>query len=622
VPLDDPVVRQTLEALSLCYDQYDGSKDTGLTGLARHRDVRGDMQECTMQLDVEFARSLGMVDQVFEQLETSLDRVDQQCKHLRALVDQALRATAEVAQVASVVDDERRELALREQLAVEFVRRFSPDEAQARRLLRSPLAVDTGYFEALESVEAKRSECLKIMGAGQTAVRDLADELQMLESRAFDNLLRWLIDQVRELGRMTPDVDRWMRVALDKLRSHAALFDAGISEIARVRCEVLGREFIVALTTGGGGPGVLPRPIEAHAGDPQRYVGDMLAWVHQSCASEKEFFDALGLHQECAHMLAVALTSVARPLEIRVVQTTREMNMPVALYRVYSLLAFYHVLFNALFSTQSQATEFMDTIGSLARGTRAMLVDALERMADLVIGDFENVTTVLEAPASLGSLLQELSQIVRLHADDSLALATAEENTMQSSKDDIVDDITDILNKLIDEAQFLTDAAVIENNSGVQLRQYERSLFELNVLATVREAMANEDTSNSGSVGVLASWMPVLAQRQDAASSRLCDHLVNILKERSKLPFNASADILFADVQAFNGVLKMATDLDVTRLVSRLKDHALARSIAQSVVHSFVAEYAQLYDRICQENTTDQNILSALLSPDTVSTLL
>ena len=46
-----------------------------------------------------------------------------------------------------------------------------------------------------------------------------------------------------------------------------------------------------ALTRGG--PGGLPRPIEIHAHDPLRYIGDMLAWVHQAIAGEHEFLDSL-----------------------------------------------------------------------------------------------------------------------------------------------------------------------------------------------------------------------------------------------------------------------------------------------------------------------------------------
>ena len=49
--------------------------------------------------------------------------------------------------------------------------------------------------------------------------------------------------------------------------------------------------FLDALTRGG--PNGLPRPIEIHAHDPLRYVGDMLAWVHQGIAGEREFLDGL-----------------------------------------------------------------------------------------------------------------------------------------------------------------------------------------------------------------------------------------------------------------------------------------------------------------------------------------
>lgn len=45
--------------------------------------------------------------------------------------------------------------------------------------------------------------------------------------------------------------------------------------------------FIDALTLGEGFGGT-PNPIEMHANDPKRYVGDMLAWLHQVIPVEKE----------------------------------------------------------------------------------------------------------------------------------------------------------------------------------------------------------------------------------------------------------------------------------------------------------------------------------------------
>lgn len=54
-----------------------------------------------------------------------------------------------------------------------------------------------------------------------------------------------------------------------------------------MRHNALFRRFISALTRGG--PGGMPRPIEVHAHDPLRYVGDMLGWLHQVCELQIAF---------------------------------------------------------------------------------------------------------------------------------------------------------------------------------------------------------------------------------------------------------------------------------------------------------------------------------------------
>lgn len=61
--------------------------------------------------------------------------------------------------------------------------------------------------------------------------------------------------------------------------------------LSQTRQSTLLSAFIDALTRGG--PSGLPRPIELHAHDPMRYVGDMLAWVHQVIAAECEFLESL-----------------------------------------------------------------------------------------------------------------------------------------------------------------------------------------------------------------------------------------------------------------------------------------------------------------------------------------
>jgi len=69
------------------------------------------------------------------------------------------------------------------------------------------------------------------------------------------------------------------------------LIRAILEELVHVRRNAIFRAFNEALTQGG--PGGTPRPIEIHAHDPMRYIGDMLAWLHQTVASEREFLESL-----------------------------------------------------------------------------------------------------------------------------------------------------------------------------------------------------------------------------------------------------------------------------------------------------------------------------------------
>jgi len=93
--------------------------------------------------------------------------------------------------------------------------------------------------------------------------------------RARQNLLKWVHDPPRHASARV--ADQSLRDALQTLTStrQASTLTA----------------FLDALTRGG--PNGLPRPIELHAHDPTRYVGDMLAWIHQTTASEHEFLEGI-----------------------------------------------------------------------------------------------------------------------------------------------------------------------------------------------------------------------------------------------------------------------------------------------------------------------------------------
>jgi len=104
-----------------------------------------------------------------------------------------------------------------------------------------------------------------------------------------------------------------------------------------------------------GGPGGTPRPIEMHAHEPARYVGDMLAWLHQSLPGEVETITqllrqchTLEVEARARNILASITEGVCRPLKTRVEQILVSEPGAVNLYRLTNLIRFYETTIGSL----------------------------------------------------------------------------------------------------------------------------------------------------------------------------------------------------------------------------------------------------------------------------------
>ncbi|KAJ1823628.1 Golgi transport complex subunit 6 [Coemansia sp. RSA 2671] len=572
-PLDGPEVRAALESLASCYG---GGIDADLNGLARHRDVRGDMQARSSQMDAEFVQALGAVEAAFAGLERSVDDLDGQCAALRTQVNAALRTTAAAAAQAAALADERRELAARLALAGDFLARFSLADADARALGG---AVGPEFFAALDRVGRQRAECQKL-GGGSQAAHEMARELGAAEDAAFAALARWAEGRARDAP------DEALRRALRRLRAHPVLLDAAAAAVARARREAVGRAFQAAVAGGA-------RPIDAHAGDAARYVGDLLAWAHVASAEEAELLD--GAH------VGVALEAVARPLEQRVAAALAEARAPAVLFRIDGVLAFYAALF-AWLPADSAFAASVRALGELSRARLAAALDAL--VADAVA--FDRVPPALEPPPAFGALVAVVADILRV-ADGSLG----------SPESPVAEHVARALDRLRAEA-----AAAAAEDAG--LRGYERTVFALNVLAPLLDAARGH--------ACLARWHAAQAADYARLGDALCAQLVAELKGRSRLPFGGAdaleerlppgdAGALEERLAHFNRCLSSSADLDVARLVARLADHALARATVLRVTEGFVEEYGHLYNRIGKLGESAA-VAALLLPPDTVATLL
>ena len=85
-----------------------------------------------------------------------------------------------------------------------------------------------------------------------------------------------------------PEASVMCRDALATLADRPALFSACLGEVTKTRRAALLRMFINSLTRGSGG-----KAIELSSHDPVRYCGDLLAWLHQNIATERDFLTHL-----------------------------------------------------------------------------------------------------------------------------------------------------------------------------------------------------------------------------------------------------------------------------------------------------------------------------------------
>ncbi|GAM21657.1 hypothetical protein SAMD00019534_048320, partial [Acytostelium subglobosum LB1] len=182
--------------------------------------------------------------------------------------------------------------------------------------------------------------------------------------------------------------------SLSALQERPLLLTFCLEEIGEYRCKCLTSSFITALTMGGHNG--TPRPIEINAHDPLRFLGDMLAWIHQTLASEYELLSALlgrititvpsknddidfgdasqltagGQQDELQHqikpidkVLDIGFEAVNRPLTVRVEQILQSKPGITTIYKMITLLDFYSRIASSIVTNKtSRVSSIMNDI--------------------------------------------------------------------------------------------------------------------------------------------------------------------------------------------------------------------------------------------------------------------
>lgn len=313
--------------------------------------------------------------------------------------------------------------------------------------------IGSAFFAALARVRQIHDNCRSLLRTHhQRAGLELMDMMATYQETAYERLCRWVQNECRNIGEHdAPEVDPLLQTAVQALRERPVLFKYCAEEVATARHNALFQRFITALTRGG--PNGMPRPIEIHAHDPKRYINDMLAWVHQALASEREFVmalfgdDVMKVDEDGEMVSQLELLnsgglmdrifeSICRPLKVRIEQVLMTSPPLLLCFELTQLHSFYYGLINKIIGLSSQLSQ---TLRSCRDMSQRVFFEQLKGRGDKLVRNPPPPPKNLAPPPQVMEVLHQLGEILSSY-----------ESAMHSSPDAAADEMAPVMAAVLD----------------------------------------------------------------------------------------------------------------------------------------------------------------------------
>ncbi|KAJ1652798.1 Golgi transport complex subunit 6 [Dispira simplex] len=270
---------------------------------------------------------------------------------------------------------------------------------QVRELVGPP------FFQVVQALRDIHRDITWVLALPEQRVgNDIQKQVTETEEVMYNILYQWIhFECYLTLNTEEPNITPVYHQALEVLRERPTLWNAIVAILIDLRREAMVANFTVALVgnsvfieTDRFSAQAIPlrsshaQPLELHAADPLRYIGDMVAWVHQAHASVREWLDAVvppdntlasnspgGTPNSSPHsttpirtteMLEDIVEGLCQPLWLRVSQALQSDRLElVAAFRIFHLLHLYAHLITKATRVESSMTRTLTQLNELAK---------------------------------------------------------------------------------------------------------------------------------------------------------------------------------------------------------------------------------------------------------------
>ncbi|VDK52718.1 unnamed protein product [Anisakis simplex] len=579
----------------------------GEINIHTERRLMDQLHDNEIKANKEYVEEFGKVNESVQNFFTLVRSLKTVCDDMSNKIQSNKAKTQDLLTKTATLQDEKKSLEKRQLVINDFLDKYSLSDEEETALKGSPVdgTVDSKFFAALEHVKqihAHSKQLLRTNGEHLAALEIMEEMAKKLE-QAYEVLYRSIQRECRLLNVEFLELKGVLVQSIAAMQDREVLFKYALEEYTTARRNHIVRTYIDALTRGGGGGST--KPIELLSHDPLRYIGDMLAWIHQGLASERELLETLlklcrpeVLNAHITTVLGQISEALCRPFKVRVEQALSAESNSVVLYRLSCLFAFYG---DTMAQSVSEDAALLQTINELKELTLNMFFSGLNSSVQKLLGRMGTPDYDLLPVQAVHQILLLLRDVLESHDGAVAAVADKKENFFK-----IFAAVLDPLNQAVQlsatQLSSPLDVAVYTLNclsainAVIILYQYTDSRLEM----IKAQTDANEDVLVSEQVTSILTQTGLIEIYTKAAAHQPSQ---GALSEINGMDGSRISNAM----TLFDGFL---SNPDSYRLdqCAKISSVRVRDSIQQRTVENLVAAYSVLYQKLVDPSNKYSNL--------------
>ncbi|KAK0177613.1 hypothetical protein PV328_001649 [Microctonus aethiopoides] len=337
--------------------------------LKNRRNLRSKIEKKSLTINDEFLSAFKEVKSTLDSIHSDVLSMNNSIQTMTSRLQSTKTQTISLIDRTTKLQNESKKLSMQHEVANAFISTFQLTKHEIEILhgqtREEPISDE--FFIVVNRIQTIHSSCRILMQSGyQTLGLDVMQQMTLLQESALERLYRWAQNQCRHIE--NEQIAPLLMRAMCTLQDRPVLFKYIIDEYCTARRAIIVGAFIDALTLGSKIGGT-PNPIEMRADDPTRYVGDMLAWLHQAIPIEKENIlnllkacDKTDVSDQVKHALSHITESLCHPLKSRIEHIIALESPATVLYSVMSLIRYYRSIFTGIIPDSVLVNDLSDLL--------------------------------------------------------------------------------------------------------------------------------------------------------------------------------------------------------------------------------------------------------------------